>query len=60
LFEYSADIIMLQLLPAVTVHWAPRHGLSSRQLTLNLAKFLAKRSPKNKRSYHGWLSTMTS
>jgi len=38
LFEYSADIIMLQLLPAVTVHWAPRHGLSSKQST-TYAKF---------------------
>ena len=34
--------------------------LSNRQFTLNLAKVLAKRSSKNKRSYHGWLSTMTS
>jgi len=27
LFEYSADIIMVSLLPDATVHWAPRHGV---------------------------------
>jgi len=66
LFEYSADVAIspccsyyqLQLCSGPAPWCSGR--LSSLQLTLNLAKVLAKISSKNKRSYHGWLNTMTS
>jgi len=38
LFEYSADITMLKLLPAATVSWALRHVVEVKQSTI-YAKF---------------------